>query len=250
MGVPTVGCHCIVCKSGLEKNLRMRPSVLLEMNGKKILIDVGPDFRDQAIKFGIDDIDGVIFTHTHYDHSGGVDDLRPIFFKKRSIDPTFQIPCLIARSGFLDLKARYHYLMHPLEEIDTDTKQFKFQLIEPGDKKATFCGIDISLIEYIQVGMGVNGLRFGNLAYVTDIFEYSEAVYPPLEGIEHLVISACKPNTSKVHITVDEALAFAARTRAKHVWLTHLSHSFDYEIDNPLLPPFAQLCYDGLTIYF
>ncbi|MCP5505998.1 MAG: MBL fold metallo-hydrolase, partial [Chlamydiales bacterium] len=112
MGIPYIGCSCRVCTSSNTKNNRLRPSILIEENGKRYLVDSGPDFRAQALKHQIDRIDGLLLTHTHYDHIAGLDELRIYTFIHKK-----PIPCLLSRESLEELKVRYHYFL-PSHEKD------------------------------------------------------------------------------------------------------------------------------------
>ena len=105
MGIPVVGCSCEVCHSPSPHNKRLRPSALLTVDGKNILIDAGPDFRTQALKYHIESLDGVIFTHAHHDHTAGIDDLRVFYMWTGKA-----LPCLASHETAEDLKDRYKYI--------------------------------------------------------------------------------------------------------------------------------------------
>ena len=118
------------------------------------------------------------------------------------------------------------------------------------ENQLNFAGLEIEYVCYEQGGMKVNGFRVGNLAYVTDIKEFTDQVFPPLMQVDTLVISALRETSSYMHLSVEEAIAFAKRIHAKKVWLTHLSHDLEHEQIEKKLPPHVRLAYDGLTIDF
>ncbi len=244
MGVPVIGCRCPVCVSTDLKNKRTRPSALLKVHGKTIVIDAGPDFRTQALREGIDHIDGVIFTHAHHDHTAGLDDLR--VFTMRSSSP---IPCLLSAATAENLKVRYDYIFThdgrpklvskvDLHEIDGDRGEVQF------------LDIHFHYLTYIQAMMPVNGFRVGGLSFITDIKDFPETVYQDLAGTEVLVLSALRHGPSHMHLTVDEAVEFSQKIGAKQTWLTHIAHELDHEKTNQDLPSNVQLAYDGLSIEF
>lgn len=242
-GVPVIGCTCAVCLSSDPKNKRLRVSAQVLLEGKRLLIDAGPDFRTQALNHGIDHVDGILITHTHYDHIAGIDDLRPIYFKQG------QIPCLLSKASFLDMKARFHYLMHPLEDDNTECKRFKFNVLEMDSGQAEFLGFKIGYTSYAQAGMQVTGFRFGSLAYITDIREYDDSIFESLKGVDTLVLSALRFTPSDVHFSVDEALDFIKKVGASKAFLTHISHSLEHSMQEKL-PKHVQFGYDGLEISF
>ena len=237
MGVPIIGCLCGVCLSKSSYNKRMRSAALLEVGGKKILIDVGPDFRTQALASSFTTLDGLIVTHTHYDHIGGFDDLRVFHYKTKK-----NLPCLVSRESFEDLKKRYFYL------LDKPSSPFSFQLLEKDRGQTNFLGIDIKYFSYKQTGMGVLGFRFGDMVFMTDIKEYSNSIFEVIQGCHTLILSALDWVPTKAHISIQEAIEIAETSGAKQVFLTHIGHELEYTLTNQKLPQFVRLAYDGLSI--
>jgi phosphoribosyl 1,2-cyclic phosphate phosphodiesterase len=245
MGVPVVGCSCEVCRSTSPFNKRLRSSGVLQIYDKNILIDVGPDFRCQALFYKISHIDGVIITHTHYDHIGGIDDLRIFYLIQRK-----ELSCLLSKNSFDDLKKRYDYLFRPTSAYANLTARFDFQILPEERGQIEFAEIPFTYMTYLQGGMKVNGLRVGQFAYVSDIRDFPETIFEDLEGVETLVVSALRQKPSHVHFNLDEAVEFSRRVGAKQTWLTHLGHELDYFEANAYLPPEVRLAYDGLIIHF
>lgn len=237
MGIPMIGCKCAVCTSSSSYNKRLRPSVLITKEKKRYLIDVGPDYRMQALKYGIDTLDGLLLTHTHYDHVGGFDELRIYPFVQQK-----PMPCLLSNKALEELKIRYHYLFSPSEEM------FKFQILEKEHGTVNFEGLPITYISYDQLGMKVNGFRLETFAYVTDILRFSEEVFPPLRGIETLVMSGRRWERSNAHLSLTEAIEFAKKTGAKKTYFTHIAHEIDHRDTNQKLPEGFSLAYDGLEL--
>jgi phosphoribosyl 1,2-cyclic phosphate phosphodiesterase len=247
MGVPVVGCPCAVCHSSSRHNTRLRPSALIKIGGKQILVDSGPDFRYQALKFGIREVDGVILTHAHHDHTAGVDELR--IFTLRSGQP---LPCLMSEETFNELKTRFYYIFDPRYTQDGVklTTDLAIQPLTEESGTVSFKGLGIRYMSYHQGGMRVNGLRFGDLAYVTDIKDYSPEIFDSLKGLKTLIISALRFTPSHLHFTVDEAVDFAIKVGAENTWLTHIAHELDHERTNAYLPESIRLSYDGLELKF
>lgn len=245
VGVPVIGCSCEVCRSTDPHNQRLRTSALLNIEGKRILIDSGPDYRQQALRSHIDHLDGVIFTHAHQDHTGGIDELR--MYLVRGTTP---MPALLSKETYEDLYRRFHYIF--VKEGYYDALNAKFQLIfmDEVSGQIEFMGIPLSYFTYKQAGMKVNGIRIGNMAYVTDIKNYDDSIFEHLKGVDQLVVSALRYTPSPLHFTVDEAVDFSKKVGAKHAWLTHLSHDLDHERTNAYLPENVRLAYDGLIIPF
>ncbi len=245
LGVPIVGCNCKVCKSTDKKNKRLRPSALLKVKNKTFLIDAGPDFRQQALLHDIDDFDGLLLSHLHYDHSSGIDDMRFLYFKDRE-----PIPCLLSLSALEEFKSRYYYLFSPISKVTTVCEMFEFHILEENRGNINFQGVDISYFSYMQNKTSVLGFRINNFAYVTDIREYEDTVFEDLKGVDKLVISALRKDPSIYHFSIDESIDFAKKVKAKSTWLTHLTHEIDYNELSNSLPFNFYLAYDGLEISF
>lgn len=245
MGIPVIGCTCRVCLSDNPRNQRCRSSVFCTIDNQRILIDCGPDFRQQALRHEIGQIDGLIFTHAHNDHTAGIDELR--VFCLRSGQP---IPCLLSSDTAKDLKTRFHYMFEEREPYAGLVSRFGMQYFERHRGEVVFQGIRIGYFAYQQLGMRVDGLRFGNLAYVSDIKEYPETIFEDLQGVKTLILSALHFQTTKMHFSVDDAIAFARKVGAEKTWLMHVSHGLDHDEGNAYLPEHIEFAYDGLQIDF
>lgn len=247
MGVPVVGCSCDVCQSTLSYNKRLRPSALIKINGKSFLIDSGPDFRFQALKYDVKDLDGVILTHAHHDHTAGLDELR--IFTLRSGQP---LPCIMSEETLRELKIRFYYIFDSRYTQDGVklTTDLSINCLKKNSGDVVFEGMKFSYIAYYQGGMKVNGFRFGDLAYVTDIKDYHPEIISSLKGVKTLVISALRFTSSHLHFTVDEAVEFAKKVGAQNTWFTHIAHELDHECTNAYLPESIRLSYDGLELKF
>lgn len=243
-GVPVIGCHCAICLSTSPYNKRFRPAGVVRVGGKTLLIDVGPDFREQALRYQIDQVDGLLLTHTHSDHIAGIDDLRIFFIRTEK-----PVPCLLSKETNADLQKRYYYLFEPNEK-GAMTARLDLQLLEKEQGEAEFLGIKIGYMSFAQSGMKITGFRFGNFAYVSDIREYEETIFQALAGVDILVLSALRSDPSPYHLSFEEAIVFARKVGARKTRLTHLSHAVDHEMANRALPANVQLGYDGLELEF
>lgn len=239
-GVPVIGCQCEVCQSADPHDQRTRCSVLVETDETRLLIDCGPDFRQQILPMPFRKIDGILITHSHYDHVGGMDDIRPYCqFGEINVyaDP-------VARKGMLEMLpycfAENRYPGVPAIGLHEIHKHDPFRI----------GNLDIMPIEVMHGKLPILGYRIGKLAYITDMKTIEESEYPYLEGTELLVVNALrftKPHHS--HQLVDDALAFAHRVGAKQTLLIHVCHDIGlHESVNRLLPEGVQLAYDGQEV--
>jgi phosphoribosyl 1,2-cyclic phosphate phosphodiesterase len=244
-GVPLVGCTCSVCTSTSHYNKRLRPAGLFRMERKCFLLDVGPDFRQQALCHKIKRIDGVLLTHAHFDHIGGIDDLRPFYFMQDS-----PIPCLLSKETLKEIQTRSPYLVKPLEKNASISVRLDFQRLKQDFGEVLFEGIGWKYVSYFQAGMKVTGYIIGNFAYISDIRTFDEKIFSYLGGVDILVLSALRKSKSQMHFNLDEALAFARKVGAKKTYLTHIGHDLDHAKINRKLPQDVRLGYDGLEITY
>ena len=242
LGVPAIACECSVCRSLDPKNKRLRTSALLEVDGKKVLIDAGPDFRQQALRQGIVHIDGIILTHIHFDHIAGIDDTRVFSFHHQKA-----VSLLLSESAFEEFRVKYAYFFH---QHTTYIAKFEPEVVQMFPSNVEFAGLEFSLVNYYQGKTEVLGFIIGDLAYITDIKSFDERIFDSLKGIKTLVISALKNQTNEHHLSFDESIEFAKKIGAKKTFLTHLSHEVDYGSASMLLPPNVELCFDGLQLEF
>ncbi|MCH9630750.1 MAG: Phosphoribosyl 1,2-cyclic phosphate phosphodiesterase [Chlamydiia bacterium] len=242
MGIPVVGCSCDVCLSKEKRNKRTRPAGLLEVANKKFLLDAGPDIRLQCLEHNIKDVDGLMLTHTHYDHVAGLDELRVISFRKKA-----PIPILATHQAITDLKSKMGYLFEPKKER-ADT--FSFQVLDNNAREAEFCGVKFSYLFYSQLDMVVVGYRVGDFAFVTDIKDYDDSIYTSLSGVKTLVLSAINFAPSRAHISIQEAQDIAKKAKIKRLILTHVAHEIGYLDVSEVLPNNVELAYDGMEVTF
>ncbi len=237
-GVPVIGCHCQVCSSPLTENKRFRPSALVRIEGKSLLIDIGPDFRSQALQYHIDNIDGLLLTHTHYDHIAGIDELRIFNARQKK-----SFPCLLSKESLEELQKRYYYFFK-----EGQSTKLNCSVLPSDQGEVDFLGVKIGYCSFSQGGMQVNGFRFGDLAYISDIQKYDDSIFEALQGVRTLIISALRPEASPFHLSFEQAVAFSKRVGAVETWITHVGHFLDHASLNALLPPGVKVAYDGLKL--
>jgi phosphoribosyl 1,2-cyclic phosphate phosphodiesterase len=243
LGIPVVGCPCTVCHSESPCNRRLRPSGILNIDGKKILFDCGPDFRMQALYHHIESLDGLILTHAHHDHIAGIDELRVFYMRKKEA-----LPCLLSQETLQEVQMRFPYIFADPHDREKITARLDLHVLEQRETNVRFLDIPFTYMSYEQMGMQVNGFRCGDFAYISDIHIYRDTIFTHLKGVKTLVLSALRMTPSLAHFSIDEAVAFAERAGVQHTWLTHIAHEVDHEEANGYLPPYVRMAYDGLEI--
>ncbi|MDE7414273.1 MAG: UDP-N-acetylmuramate dehydrogenase [Muribaculaceae bacterium] len=239
-GIPEVGCLCPVCKSEDPRDKRLRASVLIETNGVKILVDPGPDFRQQAIREEMMDIDAVLVTHIHYDHVGGFDDIRPFCAQKN-------IPVYTREDVARDLRKHLDYVFRDHRYPGVPALDLNIIDNSPFHIK----GIKITPIEVNHGKLPIFGYRIGDFAYITDAKTISEREIDKLRDLKVLIINALRKRDHFAHLTVPEALEIIKEIKPEKAYLTHMCHDIGCHKDIPSihdLPDNVEPAYDGLSL--
>jgi phosphoribosyl 1,2-cyclic phosphate phosphodiesterase len=238
-GVPVLTCHCSVCTSPDPRNHRFRCSALLEYEGRAVLIDTATEFRQQGIRANLDHLDAILFTHSHADHIGGLDDVR--VYSELQNQP---IPCYGSVNCLEDIRRRFDYIFEP---TPWGGGKPRLDLI-PIEGALDLFGLEIQPVPVLHGGMGVLGFRFGNAAYVTDCNQIPRASMEMLRGLDFLVLDALRWKPHPTHFNIEQALMVVDELRPGRCYLTHTTHDLEYVATNAILPPGVELAYDGLSL--
>src|ERR1700740_2464930 len=242
MGVPSLACHCRVCTSQDPHDNRLRPSILLSRNGQNVVIDTTPDFRQQALRVGLDRLDAILLTHGHADHILGFDDIRPFNIRQKS-----SLPVYSTEETFRVIRRAFAYVFDDaptqstVPSVELHVVNGPFELL----------GIRIVPVPLLHGDLEVLGFRFGRAAYLTDFSSLPESSAALLEDLDDLVLDALRDIPHPMHQTVEQALALIDRLQPGRAWFTHIATDLPPEATNERLRqagyPHVKLAYDGLA---
>ena len=234
-GIPQIACKCRTCVSSNSKDKRLRSSVLITDDATSILIDCGPDLRQQLITYDIDKLDAILVTHVHYDHVGGLDDVRPlgntkVYAEKDVLNTIFRnMPYCFTENKYPGVP--------------------KISLHQISEKSFFINHLKIEPIRVMHADLPILGYRIGKLAYLTDVKTIEQKAIDQLQDLDILVINALRHNEHISHISLKEALQIAKQINAKQTYFTHISHDLGlHDEENVLLPSTIQIAHDGMII--
>jgi len=241
-GVPSIGCECETCTSDDPRDKRLRVSVVIEHAGQTLLVDTSADFRQQALRFGLKRLDGVLITHCHADHVFGLDDIRPLNFRFGALG------VYANERAWIDIKRIFKYIFEP-SHFGGGLPQVLAHTVQPG---ASFCmgqNLEVTPLEVIHGRLPVMAYRFNDFAYLTDLSEIPDATLDALSGLDVLVLDCLRFREHPTHLWVDKALEYVNLIKPRRTFFTHIAHDVKHERDSSRLPDGVQFAYDGLEIF-
>jgi phosphoribosyl 1,2-cyclic phosphate phosphodiesterase len=263
-----IGCGCDVCRSKDPRDKRLRASVLVDYEGLRILVDAGPDFRQQMLRAGVSHVDAILLTHNHKDHTGGLDDIRAFNYLEKKAS---EIYCekyvedsLRMEYGYAFAEKKYPgapewhvhnidsepFTIHaggPYEVLTWEHGKGYIHSMAGHDEPVR--SVEIIPVRGMHYKLPVLGFRFGNIAYCTDMNHIPEEEFEKLKGLDHFIINCVKYGKHISHYSLEEAVEVAQKVGAKHSWLTHLSHQLPtYNELAAELPEGIHPAYDGLVL--
>ena len=238
-GVPIIGCTCSVCTSANPRNKRTRCSLFVEVIGRNILIDTSTDLRCQALRHGIARLDAVLYTHSHADHTHGIDELRIYNFVNKS-----SIRCYGNAQTVENIKNNFKYIFDGVESAGGKPKLTLSTVSEGFD----FDGIKIIPVDVYHADWTILGYRIGGMAYLTDCSGIPDASWDKLRGLDVLIISALRYKPHPAHLNVEQAVEVAQRIKPGLTVLTHMGHELDYDTLSKELPDSIVPAYDGMEL--
>jgi phosphoribosyl 1,2-cyclic phosphate phosphodiesterase len=239
-GIPIIGSDHPVCLSDNPKDKRLRVSVLVEWENYTFVVDCGPDFRQQMLRAKVSKLDGVIFTHEHADHTMGLDDIRPFFFRQGDI------PLYAHKRVFKALAKRFDYIFTSAQKYPGVPSVIEHEI---KNKHFRVGNLDVIPIDGLHYKLQVFGFRFKDFAYLTDMKTVADEEIEKLQNLDVLVVNALREKEHISHFNLEEALEFIEKVKPKRAYLTHISHllGFHDEVQQKL-PKNVFLAYDNLQI--
>ena len=282
-GVPQIGCPCKVCTSTDPKDKRLRTSALVEVGGKRILIDCGPDFRQQMLRIDFKPLDAVLITHEHYDHVGGLDDLRPysifgdvdVYAEKFCADHLMErIPyCFTPKEkrypgvpaiNLIEIEPHVPIIIKDVEKVPMADKYLEdavkmkrqqvweeLRALKEREGETEHGDVNILPIRVMHGKLPIVGFFIDNFGYITDMKTIPGTELPYLQGVEYMIVNGLRHKEHPSHQSIEEAITFTQKLGVKETWLVHMSHHIEpHAIEEKTLPQGIHLAYDGEVIEF
>jgi phosphoribosyl 1,2-cyclic phosphate phosphodiesterase len=239
-GVPTIGCSCAVCHSNDPRDNRLRPSILIEHDGRNIVIDTTPDFRTQVLRAHVRRLDAIVYTHGHADHIFGLDDVRPFNYHQKA-----KIPIYASDTTFAIIERVFSYVFKNVDHEGT-VPQLDVHIID--ESPFEVLGLRFEPIPLNHGRDVIFGYRFGNVAYLTDHSTIPESSLERLQGLDVLFLDALRHRPHPTHSTLALSVETAQKLQPKRTYFTHMCHDVPHAATEAALPPGILLAYDGLEI--
>jgi phosphoribosyl 1,2-cyclic phosphate phosphodiesterase len=240
-GVPSIGCDCETCTSDDPRDKRLRVSVVIEHAEQTVLVDTSSDFRQQALRYGLKRLDGVLITHCHADHIFGLDDIRPLNFRFGALG------VYANERAWSDIRRIFKYIFEP-SHFGGGLPQVIAHTVVPN---ARFClgkGLEVTPLEVIHGRLSVMAYRFNDFAYATDLSEIPPQTMAALQSLDVLVLDCLRFREHPTHLWVDKALAYIEELKPRRTFLTHIAHDVKHERDSARLPAGVEWAFDGLEV--
>ncbi len=243
-GVPVIGCRCAVCRSADRRDNRLRTSAMIEVEGRRFIIDAGPDFRQQMLREGVREITAILLTHKHKDHIGGIDDVRALNFVDYPEIHPVHIYATPDTAACVRKDYDYAFAVNRYRGVP-DIHLHEIDVAHPFEVD----GIEIVPISGRHSIFEITGYRIGEVAYLTDFKTIEESEIEKLRGVKVLVVNALRFTPHDSHFSVAEALTLIERVRPREAYLTHMSHEVGLHVEvSTRLPEGVHFAYDGLKI--
>jgi phosphoribosyl 1,2-cyclic phosphate phosphodiesterase len=241
-GTPMIGCTCATCVSSDVRNKRSRCSALIRLDqGQQILIDTGPDLRQQALREGVQRVDAVLYTHTHADHLHGIDDLRAFCQIQKQ-----QIPLYGSPQTTQHIQDKFGYTIREAGQF----WEVPVLGLNPVTGPFELFGLKITPIPVKHGHSDIFGYRIGNMAYLTDVSEIKPESLALLQGLKVLMLDCLRYRPHFTHINLEQSLAYASQIGATDTYLMHMTHEMEYHQLSAELPAHVHVAYDGLGLQF
>ena len=240
-GVPAIGCRCAVCLSTDPRNRRLRTSALLQTGTAQVLIDAGPDLRQQLLATNVTRLDAVLLTHSHADHVAGLDDLRPLNMVQHA-----SIPLYGSARTLRDVRRRFDYAF---SDSSLGSSRPQLELCEIQSYQPFQLGeLEVMPLDVQHGTWLITGFRIGGLGYVTDASAIPGASLDLLGGLDVLVLNALRDGPHPTHFSLEQALGVIEELRPRRALLVHMTHDLDHTATNARLPEHIRLAHDRLVV--
>jgi phosphoribosyl 1,2-cyclic phosphate phosphodiesterase len=240
-GVPMIACDCLTCRSEDPRDTRLRASIHLQMDdGTSILVDAGPDLRQQALRHHIRRVDAIIFTHGHADHILGLDETRRFTDERGG-----PMPCFADEATLRDIRRMFAYVFDPATPAGGGLPQLQLTAVAGTIRIGAH---EVMPVPLLHGARPILGLRVGAFAYLTDCSRIPDASWPLLHNLDTVVLDALRIRPHPTHFSLSEAVEAARRIGARQTWFTHMCHDLGHADTNARLPAGMALAYDGLVV--